>query len=145
MEIYTSYWWQVRNFPPNLVGLNTVMFPPKYRPFGEDNRGVIVINCPPIVPNGSCTGLCDGSCLTKRKDCKFLQTYRAQLDKIDFSSFLNSINKLAEKIKKDKNIEDVDFALIVFEAPTRECSERYPLQEWLRAHGFKGEEWKPNN
>lgn len=29
MNLYTSYWAMVRNFPKNLVGLNTTMWPPK--------------------------------------------------------------------------------------------------------------------
>lgn len=139
MKIYTSYWAQVRNFPTNLVGLNTTVWPPKYRPLGTDKRGVTVINCKPLVPGRECEYLCRGTCDPPHpQDCSFLQTYRKQLDKINFNEFYTYIGELSKKYN------NADFAFIVFEPPTRNCSERIPIQNWFHDNGIEIEEWHSN-
>ena len=142
MKLYTSYWAQVRNFPKTLVGLNTTVWPPKWRPLGKDARGVIVIDCPPLKPGVACEGLCNGKCSPKHpQDCEFLNVYQRQLNEIDFNQFMNSLQKLHDKICADEGFEDVDFALIVYETPQNHCSERWPLQSWLRYYNIQVEEW----
>jgi hypothetical protein len=145
MKIYTSYWAMVRNFPKNLVGLNTTVWPPKWRPLGQDKRGVWVIDCPPLKPGIECDGLCNGKCEPKHpKDCQFLQTYYNQLCKLDFNNFLSHLEKLKLQIENGEQLDDVSFALIVFETPTNPCSERWKLQNWLKENGIEVEEWQPN-
>lgn len=144
MKLYTSYWARVRNFPPNLVALSTVAFPPKwYNVGGVDKNGVISLHCTPLRPGPTCSGLCDGSCeLASPKTCAFLREYRKQLDAIDFDAFIAKLLDLREELKIDfPNVEDFDFAFIFFEKWDRECSERWPVQEWIRAHGLEIEEW----
>lgn len=139
MKIYTSYWAQVRNFPTTLIGLNTTVWPPKYRPLGTDARGVTVINCKPLVPGHECDYLCRGTCNPPHpQDCSFLQTYRKQLDKINFNEFYTYIGELSKKYN------NADFAFIVFEPPTRDCSERIPIQNWFHDNGIEIEEWHSN-
>ena len=139
MKIYTSYWAKVRDFPTNLVGLNTTVWPPKYRPLGTDARGVTVINCKPLVPGRECDYLCRGACNPPHpQDCSFLQTYRKQLDKINFNEFYTYIEELSKKYN------NADFAFIVFEPPTRQCSERIPIQNWFHDNGIEIKEWHPN-
>lgn len=145
MKIYISYWYQVRNFPKNLVGLNTTVWPPKYRPLGKDERGVWVIDCPILKPGEACEGLCNGSCNPKHpQDCEFLKVYYNQLMNIDFSKFISSLTNLKNKICAGEGLDDVDFALIVFESPKNICSERKPLMTWLTSNGIDVEEWKLN-
>jgi len=139
MKIYTSYWAQVKKFPTNLIGLNTTVWPPRYRPLGYDDNGVLVLNCKPVVPGKSCNYLCRGACEPPHpQDCAFLQAYQAQLDKIDFNEFYSYMEELSKKYN------DADFAFIVFEPPTRACSERGVIQKWFRAHDIECEEWQPN-
>ena len=139
MKVYTSYWAQVRNFPTNLIGLNTTVWPPKYRPLGTDARGVTVLNCKPLIPGRECEYLCRGKCEPPHPaDCEFLKTYRKQLDKLNFSEFYAYMEKLSVKY------DDADFAFIVFEPPTRECSERRIIQEWFKDNNFEIEEWHLN-
>lgn len=139
MKLFTSYWAKVRDFPTNLVGLNTTVWPPKYRPLGTDKRGVTVINCKPLVPGRECEYLCRGSCDPPHpQDCSFLQTYRKQLDKINFNEFYTYIGELSKKYN------NADFAFIVFEPPTRNCSERIPIQNWFHDNGIEIEEWHSN-
>lgn len=142
MRLYTSYWAQVRFFPKNLVGLNTTIWPPKWRPLGKDKRDVIVLDCPPLKPGAECEGLCRGTCEPKHpEDCKFLEVYYNQLTKIDINKFCNNLSRLHNQICKDEGYDDLDFALIVFETPTNKCSERWPLQKWLKNNGIEIEEW----
>lgn len=142
MKIYTSYWAQVRNFPKNLIGLNTTVWPPKWRPLGKDKRGVLVIDCPPLKPGKECEGLCAGKCDPKHpQDCAFLKTYDQQLCKLDFNKFMDNLQRIRSKFCESEALDDVDFALIVFETPTNSCSERKSLQFWLKSHGVEVEEW----
>ena len=139
MKVYTSYWARVRDFPTNLIGLNTTVWPPRYRPLGYDNNGVLVLNCKPVVPGKSCNYLCRGACEPPHpQDCAFLQAYQAQLDKINFNEFYSYMEELSKKYN------DADFAFIVFEPPTRACSERGVIQKWFHAHDIECKEWQPN-
>lgn len=143
MKIYTSYYYQIRNFPPNLIGLSTAAWPPKYIKLGEkDKRGVWVIDCPPLKPGKECEGLCTGKCDPKHPDdCDFLRVYHQQLCKLDFNDFLRHLEKLKFNIEKNELLDNVSFALIVFEAPQNICSERWILQKWLKENGIEIEEW----
>lgn len=143
MKIYTSYWAMVRNFPQNLVGLNTTIFPPKWRPLGFDKRKVLVLDCPPIKPGQACDGLCNGKCSPKHpQDCLFLKTYYEQLCNIDFDNFINHLENLKNKIELGENLTNIDFALIVFEAPSNLCSERQMIQRWFKENNYNIKEWK---
>ena len=41
MKIYISYFAQIRNFPPNLVGLSTAIWNPKWLQKGRSQNGII--------------------------------------------------------------------------------------------------------
>lgn len=145
MKLYTSYFAQLRNFPKNLVGLSTAHWNPRWRPMGKDARGVICVDCPPFKPGHECDGLCNGKCNPKNpEDCAFLKTYKAQLDKINITSFMNSLGKLATQICCDESLTDIDFALLVYETPTNPCSERVAIQQWAKEHNIDIKEWHPN-
>ena len=144
MKIYTSYFAQLRKFPPNLVGLSTAAWNPKWRPMGKDKRGVICVDCPPFKPGHSCEGLCTGKCDPKHPtDCAFLKAYKAQLDNLNLTKIQESLGKLAGQISIDEGFTDVDFAFLVFETPTNPCSERVVIQQWFKEHGIQVEEWQP--
>ena len=143
MKLYTSYWAQVRNFPKNLVGLNTTVWPPKWRPLGQDKSGIWVIDCPPLKPGAACEGLCRGACSPKHpEDCEFLKVYHKQLQDIDFSNFIRKLEHMKSIIEEGEYLENVNFAFIVFEAPTNLCSERGIIQSWFAENGTQIEEWK---
>ena len=143
MKIYTSYWARVGGFPKNLVGLNTTVWPPKWRPLGQDKRGVWVIDCPLVKPGEACEGLCNGKCNPKHPtNCKFLEVYHNQLMQINFDKFYYSLHKLHDKICEGENLQDVDFAFIFFESPKNECSERWPFIEWMQYCGIDIKEWQ---
>ena len=143
MKIYTSYFYQVRNFPTNLIGLSTAIWNPKYIQFGKrDSRGVLCIDCPPFKPGKQCVGLCDGNCRIKRPEiCKFLSAYYLQLSQIDFNSMMKKLIELNKKIKEIDNI-DSDFCFLVYEKYDNPCSERGAIQKYFRENGVEISEWK---
>ena len=142
MKLYTSYFYQVRNFPKELVGLSTAIWNPKYLHFGErDSRGVLCIDCPPFKPGKQCQGLCHGDCrIPQPQTCSFLNTYYLQLKHLDFEWIMKKLCALNEKIKKEDNI-DSDFAFLVYETPNNLCSERFPIQKYFKDNGVEIEEW----
>ena len=145
MKIYTSYFAQLRKFPPNLIGLSTAVWNPKWRPMGKDKRGVICVDCPPFKPGSECDGLCNGKCNPKHpSNCAFLKAYKAQLDKLSLIKIQESLGKLATQIAQDEGFQDIDFAFLVYETPENPCSERIAIQKWFQEHGIKCEEWKSN-
>ena len=143
MKFYTSYFAQLRNFPPNLVGLSTAIWNPKWLQLGRDKCGAIWLDCPPLKPGAACEGLCKGKCVPKHPDnCQFLQVYRRQLNQINFKDFIAHLELLADTIKMGEQLKDIDFAFLVYETPTNNCSERWPIQQWFRDNGVEIEEWK---
>ena len=143
MKIYISYFAQLRNFPPNLVGLSTAVWNPKWLQKGRDKNGAIWIDCPPLKPGKNCEGLCNGNCNPKHpENCKFLREYRNQLNKIDFDKFMHQLEVLHNDICANEHFDDIDFAFLVYEKYNNPCSERWPLINWFKKHGVDIEEWK---
>lgn len=143
MKLYTSYWAMVRHFPRNLISLSTVVWPPRYEVKDSTGNPAIIVTCNPVQPGESCEGLCHGKpCDTSPDKCKFLRTYRKQLEKLDVSVFVDSLNHLHDTICQMEGFKDVDFAFLFYERADNKCSERWPLQDWLRTHNIEIEEWK---
>lgn len=146
MKLYTSYFYQIRNFPHNLIPLSTVVWPPKYPLKDSTGAPPLIIDCPPLKPGQQCEGLCDGSCSPKHpQNCKFLQFYKRQLEAIDFQKFLHKLEHLKQIIEEQENILDVEFAFIVFESPKNMCSERTIIQQWFKENNMEVTEWSPLN
>lgn len=142
MKLYTSYFAQLRNFPPNLVGLSTAIWNPKWLNPGRDKNGAIWLDIPPLKPGKECDGLCNGKCAPKHpNDCDFLKVYHKQLDKIDFKKFIEHLETLAKTIQLGENLEEVNFAFLVYEKYDNPCSERKIIQQWFRDNGIEIEEW----
>lgn len=143
MKLYTSYFYQIRNFPRNLIPLSTAFWPPKYTIKDSTGQEALIIDCPPLKPGAACEGLCNGGCNPKTpENCEFLKVYRKQLDEINIKDFIEHLNNLRTRICTEEGFDDIDFAFIVYEAPTNTCSERISIQEWLRDNGIEVEEWK---
>lgn len=142
MKLYTSYFAQLRNFPPNLVGLSTAIWNPKWLNPGRDKNGAIWLDIPPLKPGRECDGLCNGKCTSKHpNDCDFLKVYRKQLDRIDFKMLMEHLETLAQTIQLGENLEEVNFAFLVYEKYDNSCSERAIIQQWFRDNGMEIEEW----
>ena len=152
MKIYTSYFYQVRFFPPNLIPISTAAWDPKWFHNGKghsfqfkDKRGVINgIRADIFAPGADLAGYCSKTCGKTPPQCDFLLRYRAQLNQLDFRTIVQKFERLEELIKsKEGIITDIDFALLFHEAPNNPCSERIPVQQWFAANGLQVTEWLP--
>lgn len=154
MKIYTSYFYQVRNFKPHMIPLSTAMWDPKWfhnfkgqgHVFFDKNHVVNGLRLNDLVPMPQLHGTCSGreQCELQPQDCKFLKFYKAQLDAIDFDKFMEmlefSINSIKALAKLD---EEPVVMILVHEAPDNVCSERGPIQQWFAEHGVEVTEFNP--
>ena len=150
MEIYTSYFYQIRFFPKNLIPLSTAVWDPKWFHDNQgqdhqfkDKRGVINgIRATIFAPGPDLNGYCGPSCGMKPPNCKFLSGYSAQLSRLNFEEVIQRFESLRMRIlENEPSLDNVNFALIVHEAPINKCSERVPIQQWFAAHGIQVQEW----
>ena len=153
MKIYTSYFYQLRFFTPNMIPVSTAVWDPKwYHDFkGQgyvfvDKRGVVNgLRAEALHPAKDLDGECHGreGCTQQPSSCRFLKAYREQLSRIDTLECVRRLYKLGQKLKSVIQFDgDPVIVLMVHEARTNPCSERGPLQDWLNSYGFKCEEWK---
>lgn len=150
MRIYTSYFYQVRFFPQNLIPLSTAIYDPKWFHANqsqayqyEDGRGVINgIRAEIFNPhNSDCRG---PECCTQDPSlgrCSFLLKYKIQLNELDFQLVMQRFENLRQTLIQRKGFNDVNFALLVHEAPYNPCSERVVIQEWFADNGIQVTEW----
>lgn len=149
MKIYTSYFYQVRNFSHNFIPFSTAQFPPSwFKNQHKDKNGVWNgISIPPLVPNSNCNGLCHGPdyCAAEPQTCAFLKAYEQQLNALDCGEIVRKMEHLAKKIQLDENFkEEPILILLVFEAPKNPCSERVVIQRWFKNNGIEVNEWHPS-
>lgn len=143
MKIYTSYFYQIRNFPKNLIPLSTAVSGPKwFYPQHFDKRGVLNgIRAWPFVPQMP-YGLCLGQpCEEQPYECEFLNQYYKQLNKLDFLQIMERFVLLKQKLCYDLGLPDIDFALMVYEVPNNPCSERQIIHRWFNDHNQPIKEW----
>ena len=144
-SIYTSYFYQIRNFTPNLIPVSTALSDPQwYRPpvdkeYYIDKRGIIcglryepliVRDIPPLCP---CPYQGEGL-----PHCDFLREYWRGLYEKDKNKILKAFEYCLNKFKKELCLkEDPTICLMVYEAPSNPCSERQALQEFFNCEELK--------
>ena len=147
MKIYTSYFYQVRFFTPNMVPISTAKWPPKW--YGEkpyiDKRGVMNgLKADVFAPGKECEGLCRGpkGCLYLPNNCPFLNAYWNQLSKLNFQDIMLRTQALCNKVCCTLGCAEEPIAVfLVHEAPTNPCSERIIIQKWFAANDLIVPEW----
>lgn len=151
MKLYTSYFYQIRFFDRNMIPLSTAMYDPAwYHDHHKsdyiylDKRGVLNgVRINNLVPGKSCHNLCRGKeCTDNPKSCAFLSKYREQLNQIPFDKFIRGLEKLEKQFINKMQVPEIVFVFIFHEKPGVACSERNPVQEWFKEHGYELEEWK---
>lgn len=151
MNIKITYYYWIRALSDNQIPVATThSTPPWYRKNGQayiDKRGVVNgLRCMDFVPGKECDNLCRGPEPDKRvcdgdpTKCKFLQTYRKQLGKLEIGKVLEKFERIveaAEAIKGEK-IENPEIVLIVYEAFTKQpCSEAQSIIDYFKSNGIK--------
>ena len=152
MKVYTSYFYQIRFFKPNMIPISTARFDPSWYHENKspehwfiDRNGVINgLRAPVFAPGQHLSGLCAGACNPKSPDeCLFLKGYQNQLNNLDFENTMKRLEVLCFKVSEYLGLEEEPIAiLIVHEAPDNPCSERTAIQNFFRNNGIKCEEWK---
>lgn len=164
INVYISYFYNIRFFPPNLVPVSTAMWDPKWYHDGKgpghifiNKSGVLLgvrlpIFSPYKVDNTDNFGdiLCVKCTNSKEprhpESCEFIKRYREQLRSESKENYISALSEVAVESKKLLNLTDwPDICLIVHEADTNPCSERGEIiklfQEVL---GIDIKEWKRN-
>lgn len=134
-----------------MIPLSTAVFDPAwYHSKGKqwkDKNGVWNgIRAEVFMPGQECEGLCHGRpCAGTPDSCSFLKTYKTQLDKLNFSNIWERLEKIGNQVKEAEGFNEKPIPiLIVHEATTNPCSERWVLKEWFKEHGYELEEFNKN-
>ena len=153
MKIMTSYFYQIRNFIPNMIPLSTAVWDPKWYHQNKnqkfhfiDKNGVINgLRAEPFMPGEECEGECYGpeTCsINNPHICNFLRHYRHQLDRLNYNEIITRFERLGNFLKNELNFkEEPIMVLIVHEAYTNPCSEREVIQEWFKSHEYPIQEF----
>jgi len=148
MQIYTSYFYQIRNFTPNMVPVSTCLSdpvwyrPPEGKEYYIDKRGVVCgLRYESLIVQRYGTKECFGEhqvCplwMTRDQNyqCECMQEYYQLLySLVDKEKTLKAFEFCGNKFKKELGFEgEPIIALIVYEAPNNPCSERYALQKFF--------------
>ena len=146
MQIYTSYFYQLRFFPKNAIPLSTAMWDPKwFHDFKDqsyvfvDKRGIMNgLRATPFVPGPSCNNLCRGkeACFDARPQiCPFLRAYEAQLNSLSIVDIEHRMTVLGEKVREATHFQgEPIFIYLVHEAPSNPCSERIKIQQYFNCN-----------
>lgn len=153
MEIYTSYFYQVRFMKPFMIPVSTAVWDPKWFHQNQkqsfvwkDKNGVYNgLRADVFSPGPLCEGLCRGpeTCETRSpQTCLFLKTYRYQLDQLDYNDVIGRCERLGNYIKSLEYFsQNPVIILLVHEAKDNPCSERRIIQEWFKDNGKEVKEW----
>lgn len=133
MKIATSYFYQIRNFTPNMIPVSTALSDPAwYRPpegkeYYIDKRGIVCgLRYEPLIVQlqGSHGCPCENKHLAPA--CPTMIEYEQLLEKlVDKEKTLKAFEYCLNKFNADTIV------LIVYEAPNNLCSERTALQEFF--------------
>lgn len=142
MQIYTSYFYQIRNFKPYMIPVSTALSDPIwYRPphgeFFIDKRGVINgLRYEPLIVQGHCQHQCP--CYEKNVNkCVWLQEYRKLLSALDINIITKAFEHCQEFVAKKLGLQQEPvIVLMVYETPQNPCSERIALQDFFTLRGY---------
>lgn len=143
MKIATSYFYQIRNFTPNMIPVSTCLSDPVwYRPPADkeyyiDKRGIVCgLRYEPLIVQRHGTKECIG----ERSICPFANiNYNCEL-MVEYEQLLYSLVDKEKTLKafehclKKFNADTI--VLIVHEAPNNPCSERAVLQKFFECKEF---------
>lgn len=138
MQIYTSYFYQIRNFTPNMIPVSTALSdpawykPPEGKEYYIDKRGIVCgLRYEPLIVQRNGTKECIGEhsiCPFVYNDfnCELMQEYESLLNSlVDKERTLKAFEYCCNKFNADTIV------LIVYETPNNPCSERWALQRFF--------------
>ena len=132
MQIYTSYFYQIRNFTPNMIPVSTALSdpvwyrPPEGKEYYIDKRGIVCgLRYKPLIVQSYGQSSCP--CEERNPaNCDCMREYKQLLYYlVDKERTLKAFEHCLKKFNADTIV------LIVYETPTNPCSERVALQEFF--------------
>lgn len=139
MKIYTSYFYQIRNFKPNMIPVSTAISDPAwYRPPADkeyyiDKRGIVCgLRYEPLIVQLQGTHGCPCENRELAPNCPTMIEYKHLLQSlVDKEKTLKAFEYCCNKFNADTIV------LIVYETPKNLCSERWALQEFFGCEELK--------
>ena len=139
IKIYTSYFYKIRYFTPNIIPVSTCLSDPEwYRPpegkeFYIDKRGVVCgLRYEPLIVQREGTHICPCEERDAAPACPTMIEYEHLLySLVDKERTLKAFEYCCNKFNADT------IALIVYEAPKNLCSERFALQKFFNCEELK--------
>ncbi len=133
MKIYTSYFYQIRNFKKNMLPVSTAMSDPVwYRPpagkeYYIDKRGIVCgLRYEPLIVQRYGEHICPCESKDLAPACPTMIEYEQLLfSLVNKEKTLKAFEYCCNKFNADT------IALIVYEAPNNPCSERAALQKFF--------------
>ena len=111
MKIYTSYFYQIRNFKQNMIPISTTLSDPEWfkPPIGKeyyiDKRGIICgLRYEPLIIQSQGTHYCP--CEDKnilQGNCPTMQEYQQLLETVDFDKMIKAFEFCCNKFNLDCN------------------------------------------
>lgn len=133
MKIVTSYFYQIRNFTPNIIPVSTALSdpvwyrPPQGKEYYIDKRGIVCgLRYEPLIVQRQATMMCPCENRAQAPACPTMIEYEQLLySLVDKERTLKAFEYCCNKFNADT------IALIVYEAPANLCSERFALQKFF--------------
>ena len=144
MIIKTSYFYQIRNFTPNMIPVSTAISDPAwYKPkdgkeYYIDKRGIICgLRYEPLIVQLHGQGGCPCE-MRDPANCECMKEYKRLLySLVDKERTLKAFNYCANKFARPFDDKEPIIVLMVHEAPNNPCSERIALQEFFNCEELK--------
>lgn len=150
MQVYISYFYNIRFFPRTMIPVSTAVFDPKwYHNFKgnnyifKDKNGVYNgVRLSELSPEKVNNHTCSKDCKFNPENCLFISSYKDYIYSLDFKKVYNFLTELSEKLRKQEqfNIQP-DVCLMVHEKPDNPCSERKTLVQWFADNGITVKEF----
>lgn len=139
IKIYTSYFYQIRNFKKNMIPVSTAISDPAwYRPpqgqeYYIDKRGIVCgLRYEPLIVQREGTHTCPCDAKNLEPACPTMLEYKNLLySLVDKEKTLKAFEYCLNKFNADTIV------LIVYEVPNNPCSERQALQEFFNCEELK--------
>lgn len=141
--VYTSYFYQIRNFPKNYVPVSTCVSDPSwYHDFKDkdctffDKRKVYCgTRWEYLIVQKDIECGCPCKIRTPPR-CKFLHDYYFALQSLDFNRIRKGLNIFIDSTMKCIGVDNAVPIFIFHEAPKNKCSEREIFHQVFRENGF---------
>jgi len=163
MKIYITSFNNIRYFTSNMIPVSTAgrtgwpywLFKADNKPYGTpylNKNNVMIGICEKKLAFNEehfekLTEQCQKDCpyAYKAPNCQFMQAYYRYLCSQDFNSVVKDLEKIAEDVKLKNNfIGEPKVVLMVYEAASRLCGERFGLVKWFKDNGYDLIEWTPD-